>query len=170
MIKGANIYLRQVEPEDVDMLYEWENDTANWKVSETLVPFSKKVISDYVSSSHDIYLTKQLRLIICLKDTNKPVGAIDLFDFDSVNRRAGIGILIVEQYRKNGYATDTLKTLINYAKETLFLHQIYCSIGELNTKSIQLFKNVGFVRTGLKKDWIKTEKGWEDVGFYQLMI
>lgn len=170
MIKGVNIYLRQVEPEDVDMLYNWENDVANWKVSETLVPFSKKAISDYVFSSHDIYSTKQLRLIICLNDSNLPIGAIDLFDYDSINNRAGVGILIVEEYRKNGYATDALQALISYAKETLILHQIYCSIGMSNTKSIQLFEKAGFVQTGIKKDWVKTSNGWEDVGFYQLLI
>ena len=170
MIKGVNIYLRQVEPEDVDMLYNWENDVANWKVSETLVPFSKKTISDYVFSSHDIYSTKQLRLIICLNDSNLPIGAIDLFDYDSKNSRAGVGILIVEEYRKNGYATDALRALISYAKETLILHQIYCSIGMSNTKSIQLFEKAGFVQTGIKKDWVKTSNGWEDVGFFQKVL
>lgn len=168
MIKGVNIYLRQVEPEDVDMLYDWENDAANWKVSETLVPFSKKMISDYVFSSHDIYSTKQLRLIICLSNSDEAIGAIDLFDYDSMNARAGVGILIVEEYRKNGYATDALQTLISYAKETLLLHQIYCSIGMSNIKSIQLFEKAGFIQTGVKKDWVKSSSGWEDVGFYQL--
>lgn len=170
MILGDQIYLRQVEPEDVDLLYSWENDTNNWKVSETLVPFSKQTIKTYVLSSHDIYSTKQLRLIICKKEDNTPVGAIDLFEYDPQNKRAGVGILILKEYREKGFAKDALSTLIAYSSNTLFLHQLFCSIGVNNIKSIQLFEKAGFVQTGLKKDWLKTKIGWEDVGFYQLMV
>jgi len=170
MIFGEQIFLRQVEPDDVDLLYLWENDTANWKVSETLVPFSKQIIKDYVNSSHDIYATKQLRLIICKKEDQTPVGAIDLFDYDPQNKRAGVGILILNEFREKGLAKEALSTLISYATDTLLLHQLFCSIGLKNAKSIRLFENAGFVQTGVKKDWLQAKNGWEDVGFYQLMF
>ena len=34
------IRLRALEPDDVQVLYKWENDTEVWKVSNTIVPFS----------------------------------------------------------------------------------------------------------------------------------
>ena len=40
MLKGKYVKLRAIEPEDVDLIYEWENDFELWNVSETLKPFS----------------------------------------------------------------------------------------------------------------------------------
>ena len=41
MITGKTIYLRALEPTDIDLLYDWENDVALWDVAETFVPFSR---------------------------------------------------------------------------------------------------------------------------------
>ena len=37
----AAIILRALEPEDVELLYTWENDHLIWQVSNTLIPFSR---------------------------------------------------------------------------------------------------------------------------------
>ena len=74
--------MRTLEPSDADIILKWENNPDNWSVSNTLVPFSRKLIEDYVSSAQDIYSVKQVRFIICLVKTVREIGAIDLFDFD----------------------------------------------------------------------------------------
>ena len=40
-IEGRTIRLRAVEPGDVDLMYEWENDCDIWPVSGTTEPFSR---------------------------------------------------------------------------------------------------------------------------------
>jgi len=40
-MKYGEIILRALEPEDLELLYEWENDMANWLISNTLAPFSR---------------------------------------------------------------------------------------------------------------------------------
>lgn len=92
-IKGENIHLRALEPEDVDVLYKWENNREIWHVSNTQTPFSRYVLEQFLVNAHeDIYTNKQLRLIISPNESDIPVGAIDLFDFDPYHLRAGIGI------------------------------------------------------------------------------
>ena len=82
------IRLRALEPEDVNILYKWENDTEIWKVSNTVAPFSKHMLRQFIENQQrDIYETRQLRLIIESKADGKPVGAIDLFDLDPYNCR-----------------------------------------------------------------------------------
>ena len=44
MLKGEYIQLRALEPSDLEVLYQWENDINIWKVSQTLAPFSKHVL------------------------------------------------------------------------------------------------------------------------------
>ena len=80
-LKNNLVRLRALEPEDVDILYRWENDIDVWKVSNTIAPFSKYILRQFIENQkYDIYETKQLRLIIEALETQKPVGTIDLFD------------------------------------------------------------------------------------------
>ena len=171
ILSGKNIKLRALETTDVDLLYRWENNTAIWKVSNTIVPFSKESIEQFITYERDIYADKQLRLVICRIDNEKAIGCLDLFDFDMRNQRAGIGVLIAEESeRKKGYASEALEIVINYAFSTLFLHQIYCNIPADNKTSIKLFEKHGFKKIAVKKDWVKTADGWLDEWLFQLVI
>jgi diamine N-acetyltransferase len=158
--------------DDLSLLYEIENDLSVWKVSNTLVPFSKHVIELYLQSSHqDIYTNKQLRLMICEQNTHTPVGTIDLFEFDPRHSRVGVGVLIFKAYRKNGFAFEALQLVREYAQYTLLLHQLYCNISVSNYESIALFEKCGYVKAGIKKDWNIIEPGkFEDEVFYQLLL
>ncbi len=165
LLQNEVVLLRGLEPEDLEFLYECENNTQIWQVSNTLVPYSRYVLKQHIADSHlDIYTTKQLRLIIAPAEKPEiPVGAIDLFDFDPFHQRAGVGILIHrESDRKKGYASNALKLLIEYGFQHLHLHQLYCNITADNLQSISLFEKAGFIKCGIKKDWIKTTAGWLD--------
>jgi diamine N-acetyltransferase len=168
------ISLRAVEPEDLSLLYLWENDRTVWKVSNTLLPFSKFQLQQYIESdSGNIHAHQQLRLMIDHKDATqvRTVGAIDLFDFDSIHQRAGLGILIASgEDRRQGFASEAIRLMIDYGREVLFLHQIYCNIAADNTASILLFEKAGFVKAGRKKDWLRTVTGWTDELFLQRII
>lgn len=168
--KGKNISLRAIEPEDLDTLYRWENDRSLWHVSETLIPFSRFILKEYIQeATRDIFDAKQLRLIIAKNEDQSAVGAIDLFDYHPLHSRAGVGLLIQENHRRKGYAAEAIELVKHYAFNTLMLHQLYCHIGESNQKSINLFKRAGFEITGTKKEWLKHNKGWENVLFLQLL-
>lgn len=171
---GLKVILRALEPEDIDLLYSWENDRNIWHVSNTHTPFSRYVLRKYIENSHqDIYQAKQLRLMIDIMEDNvkmKTVGAIDLFDFDPFHRRAGVGILIYgSKNQHKGYATAALQELVQYVSVHLHLHQLFCNISIDNQLSIKLFQKVGFEIAGIKKDWLKTEKGYVDEAFLQLI-
>jgi len=164
---GETTLLRAIEPEDIEVIYQWENNLKIWHLSNIITPFSRFAIEQYIFNSEDIFTSKQLRLII--EANNEVVGCIDLFDFDPKNKRAGIGIFINEIFRNNGYAKDALNTLINYCFELLDLHQLYCTILSDNTDSIKLFTSRGFEITGSRKEWIFHNKYWKDELFLQLI-
>ena len=167
----GNISLRPLEPEDLELLYHWENDSSIWQVSNTLTPFSRYILRQYIEESHrDIFEVRQLRLIIQNK-AGIAVGAIDLFDFEPFHQRAGIGILIyAEADRQHGYASDALKLMCRYAKETLGLHQLYANIGANNPISVSLFEKCGFQLCGKKRDWLKIGTTRVDELLYQRIL
>jgi diamine N-acetyltransferase len=170
-MKLDKINLRALEPEDLELLYEWENNSTYWTISNTVTPFSKYTLKRYMENSHkSIYETGQLRLMIEIINEKKTIGTIDIFDFDPFHKRAGIGILIADaKQRRKGYASMALKCLIEYCFKTLQLHQLYCNILANNCESMDLFKKQGFVQTGIKKEWVKTSDGYLDEYIFQLI-
>lgn len=169
-LKDDLITLRALEPEDIDLLYEWENSEDNWTVSQTITPFSKHTLAMYIrDSDKDIYEAKQLRMMITTH-AGKTIGAIDLFDFDPLNLRVGVGILIHDpEDRSKGYATSALNLMVPYCFGKLGLHQIYANILTDNEESMKLFSNAGFQLTGTKKDWIRDGGIWKDEHLLQLV-
>ncbi len=172
-MKGSKINLRALEPDDVEVLYKWENDRAIWHLSSTITPLSRFTLEQYVlSAGQDIYSTRQMRMMI---DLNKPyqgtktIGSIDIFEFEPAHMRAGVGILIHEGFRGKGYASEALDLLIRYAFETLQLHQLFCNISVDNADSIRLFQNKGFQYIGTKKEWNRVMNSWQDESMFQLI-
>ncbi|OBQ56521.1 GNAT family N-acetyltransferase [Tamlana sp. s12] len=169
-LKGDIIYLRALEPEDLDFVYEVENDESIWEMSCTQTPYSRFLIKQYLENAHkDIYEAKQLRLVISTYE-DVAVGMIDLFDFDVKNKRAGVGILVkTPSDRLKGYGKEALGLLIDYCFTHLDLHQLYCNITEGNMASIKLFSNHGFKEIGLKKDWTCVRGTYKNEYLFQLI-
>jgi diamine N-acetyltransferase len=169
-LKGKHIYLRALEPEDLEFIHTMENDESFWEISSTQTPYSKFLIKQYLDNAHkDIYEVKQLRLVIS-NYNDEALGMIDVFEFDFKNNRAGIGILIKEtEDRKQGFGKEALTLLIDYCFNHLYLHQLYCNISEENEASIKLFTNQGFKKVGLKEDWNLVEGTYKNEYLFQLI-
>ena len=170
-LKGTKIYLRALEPEDLEFVYAVENNEAIWEVSNTQTPYSRFLIRQYLENAHqDIYEAKQLRLAICKNDSADAIGLIDLFDFDPKNKRAGVGIIIQnESDRHSGYGKEALGLVIGYAFNQLQLHQLYANISTENSASLSLFTTFGFEKIGIKKDWNFTRNRFHDEALFQLI-
>ncbi|MCB0456848.1 MAG: GNAT family N-acetyltransferase [Flavobacteriaceae bacterium] len=168
-LKGEQVYLRALEPSDLEFLYQLENDESIWEVSNTTTPYSKFVLKSYLENAHrDIYEVKQLRLAICVDE--KIVGFIDIFDFEPKHRRAGLGIVIAsEKDRGKGYASEAITLTCNYGFTHLNLHQIFANITSDNTKSIELFEKLGFQKVGEKRDWIFSEGIFKNEFIFQFI-
>lgn len=172
ILKNDLVKLRAIEPADIDLLYEWENNSEIWNVSNTIAPFSKYVLDKYLENSHlDIFALREIRLVIEENNQSKAVGCVDLFDFEPIHLRAGVGILINNREdRKKGFANSAMKLLIEYSKNTLFLHQLFCNISADNTASLSLFQNLGFEISGTKKDWNNIGTEFKDEYFLQKIL
>jgi len=170
---GPNLLLRAPEPADIDIIFRWENDTRIWHLGNTLAPYSRFAIEQFVlNTDNDIFASKQLRLMIDWHLSGAApatIGSIDLFDFDPFHKRAGIGILIDESYRRQGFAFEALNLLIDYCFKTLNIHLLYCNIEQDNEESIRLFTKAGFVACGVKKEWLFREGQWMDELMFQLI-
>lgn len=163
--------LRAVELSDVDLLYEWENDIELWQVSNTMRPFSRYALEDYVlnSQNQSLYSAKQMRLMIDVERDNAifTLGCIDVYDYEAKDAKAGIGIFICKNERKKGYAQKAIEMIENLMKNVYNIHQLYAFITEDNQKSIKLFEKSAYIFTSSLKDWVLVNSKYKNVNVYQ---
>lgn len=169
-MEAHNIRLRALESTDLELLYLWENDPEIWRVSETISPLSRERLAALIRDQvYDLYATRQMRLMIDVDDV--AVGCVDLFNFEPLHRRFGVGILIyAEEHRRKGYAREVIEQVKDYARNTLDLKQIWVNIDEDNPASIALFESCGFVLSARRKEWINRAGKFIDELEYQYIF
>jgi diamine N-acetyltransferase len=168
MLQNETILLRAVEPEDLEVLYKWENDTSIWDVGNTRQPYSMYMLKQYIEQvDKNIYEAGQLRLMIVDKITETALGTVDLFDLDMHHSRIALGLYIESSNQGKGYATQTLHLIENYVFNFLQINQLYCQISTSNIASKLMFEKEKYETNGILKNWIKTPNGYEDIIVFQ---
>lgn len=166
----TNVVLRAMEPEDLDLLYQIENDTKLWNIGLTNVPYSRYVLHDYIAtSSGDIYTDKQVRLII-ENEEHQTIGLVDIMNFNPQNRRAEMGIVVQEAFRQKGYGKDAIQKVMRYAKEVLHLHQLYVVVNSSQKPTIGLFLRMRFKETCQLTDWLYDGEVYHDATLLQCCL
>ena len=156
--------LRAPEPEDLDVLFNMENDSSIWMVSGNAVPYSRYQIKKYIQQSqHDFYTDRQIRFMIEREADNVVMGTVDLTDIDPYNGRAEVGIALLSEYRGQGIASAALKIVLGYAKRVLRLRQLFCLVPADNETSVKLFASNGFGESGRLQQWLVHEESYSDV-------
>lgn len=168
-LESDAVRLRALEPDDLSLLYTWENNPRLWALGSTLSPYSAYVLRQYLErAAADIYETRQLRLMIELKGEATCIGTVDLYEFDPYHRRAGIGLLVDEAYQRKGYGLEALTLMRNYAFRFLGINMLFAHVPIDNLPSLHLFRKAGYTESGILKQWLRREDTWMDVAVYQL--
>ncbi len=163
-----NIFLRKPILSDLNQLLLWENDFQKSFHTDHPIFYSVDEIQNFLISDHDLLSKGQLRYIIVANEI--PVGCIDLYSYDLVNSRAGVGIFIDSKFRLNGYASKSLKILKSVANQEYLISSLYAEIMASNSLSIRIFEKNGFIKNGKKQNWIRQQDSFEDVYFYQILL
>lgn len=180
MTASADIRLRAAEPEDLELAYALENDTALWAFGSSNVPFSRYTLKRFLEqNTADIYADKQVRLTVDSRSTAAdgcvdrqewtPVGFVDLFNFDPHNRRAEVGIALLPQHQGRGVGQTALRLLADYALR-LDLHQLYAVVATRNEKASHAFGQAGYVPVALLHDWLCDGAAFADARLWQAII
>lgn len=115
------------------------NDESLWQHGNVTSPYSRFQLERYIAeNSNDIYTDGQLRLIIELYG-GEAAGAIDVFSFDPRHRRAELGIVVLEEFRRRGIGRVALSLMERYCFRFLGIHQLYAYIQKENTACLNLF-------------------------------
>jgi len=100
----------------------------------------------------------------------EPVGCVELYNYDPVNRRAAVGIVVSNEYRHQGFGFAMLQSLTLFCKENTSLHQLYADIAATNETSIHIFRKAGYAHCATMRDWVVRADHFIDTHRYQLLL
>ena len=163
-----NIILRKPLITDLNQVLDWENDLKINNHTDVPVFYTPSQVEEYLNSDHDLLSQNQIRYIIDYNNT--AVGCVDLYDFNLVNSRAGVGIYIDPNFRNKGFASKSLELIKSISTNQFFISSLYADIMAENIASIKVFEKLGFIKTGIKKNWIRKQDAYLDVFFYQCFL
>ncbi len=145
-IEGKQIYLSPMNIDDVEIYTKWINDL---NITDNLGN-SSKVISLHKEKGILEKLSNQdYSFAIILKDEDKLIGNISLFDVNHIHRNATCGLFIGDTENQNkGYGTEALKLLLSYGFNTLNLNNVMLKVFEFNKQAIACYEKVGFKLIG----------------------
>lgn len=136
------ITLRPLKEEDFELILDWENRPELWPFSEQQGPFPAEDIRSFHSKCLDHNNTEIMRWLICWEAS--PIGAVDIFEIDTINHHCGIGIFITEaHHRRKGYASKALSLALQELRN-IGLWLIRAIIYNDNIQSRNLFSKAGF--------------------------
>ena len=78
------------------------------------------------------------------------------------NNKAELGLAIMQNHRRKGYAAAVIEKMADYATSVLHLHQLYVIIAASNTGALELFKKAGYAASLTLRDWLFDGKKYEN--------
>lgn len=165
--KTARLIFRAVEQSDDPFLAEINTNSLSLVNAAHFLPLpqNQKDITGFRE-----FLEKALvGVLLCLpnekwdgNDKAKPIGALTLSQDPkgSHHRNAMIGINILAEYQGKGYGSEAIKWALEYGFMTIGLHRVAIGCFEYNTGAFKLYKKLGFVEEGFKRESLFSQGKW----------
>lgn len=162
LLQRDGYMLRAPEPEDLEVMFCFENTSDLWEISNTTGPYSRFHLKQYIEETqNDLFVDRQLRLMV--EKEGCVIGIVDICNFDPLHSRAEVGIVIDKDYREKGIGSIALSLLEEHCFRYLGIHQLFAYIDFTNTPCRKLFKACGYQECGLLKDWMHASDGYRNV-------
>lgn len=101
---------------------------------------------------------------------DRPVGCVELYNYDPINRRAAVGIVVSNEYRHQGFGSAMIQALTHFCRSNTSLHQIYADIAATNVPSLLIFQKAGYTHCATLTDWVIRSDKFIDTHRYQLIL
>ena len=157
--QGNGIRLRAPEPEDLEVMFRFENATDVWEMSNTTGPYSRFQLKQYIEQTqNDLFADRQLRLMI-ENGNRQVVGMVDVCSFDPLHNRAEVGIMVDKSCRRQGIGRNALALLEDTVSVIWeFISCLPISLWK-TVPSRRLFAACGYKESAVLKEWAHTFGG-----------
>lgn len=167
-LSADRIYLRPWEPADIERYQIWLNDRETRTLLRAYRPISIKAEREFVEGldgKEDL-----IHFAIVLKEGDRHIGGIGLMEFRWKDRTAALGLFIgPPECRGEGYGTEAIRLVLEYAFRTLNLNRVELCVYASNTAAIRTYEKLGFVREGVRREHVFIDGRYVDEVIYGML-
>jgi RimJ/RimL family protein N-acetyltransferase len=149
LLAHGSIYLRPAERDDLPLFVRWLSDARTARTLSVISPLSHALEERWFERLLEQQGQGRWHFVTCLIADDRAVGAIELFDVDTTNGSAGLGIVIgAPGDTGQGYGSDALRALLGFAFGELRMERIWLDVYDFNERARRVYQRVGFVHEG----------------------
>lgn len=159
-IKGRNVYLSPMNPDDYEIYTRWINDLS------TSIPLGAATIGYSLMKEKEVLekISKEDHMFAIVDAvSNEAIGNCSLFDLKQIHGTAELGIFLgASENRNKGYGAEAVELLLNYGFRMLNLHNIKLGVFSFNERGIACYKKCGFREYGRRHEAFRINGRWFD--------
>jgi RimJ/RimL family protein N-acetyltransferase len=145
--QGRKVGLAPVDVDDAELVYSWRFDpVAAHEVGYW--PLSLSALRERLERNRD---DQDRDDFLVLLPDGTPIGHIALVEQDLADGTAEIHLMLDSRYRGQGYGTDALDALVDFAFGELPMHRIETVTHTANTAALAVLAKAGFVQEGVRR-------------------
>jgi RimJ/RimL family protein N-acetyltransferase len=169
-LETKRLIIRPISLDDKNEVFEYRSDTETNKYQGWIPKTIDDVITFIGKVSKQINKPETwFQFVIIEKENQKIIGDLGMHFFDSENKQAEIGCTLNKNYQNKGYATESVKRVIDYLFKDLNKHRIITSIDPDNKNSIRLVERIGFRKEAHFIESLLINGEWVDDLIYALI-
>lgn len=170
LIETSRLIIKPISNEDKNAVFEYRSDAETNKYQGWIPKTIDDVVTFINKTTKQINLPETwLQLVIQEKETLKIIGDIGIHFFGKENKQVEIGCTLHKKFQHKGYATESLKRVIEYLFNELEKHRIITSIDPENVNSIELVKRIGFRKEAHFVESLYINGKWVDDVIFALL-
>lgn len=147
----TTVTLRPLATDDVEFIYRLRSDTtAGLFNGRTPYRYRRQALDFVRAALHEVACEALHYWIV--ERAGTPVGTICLWNFDEPTRTVEVGYEILPEYRRRGFATAALRTVLEFAGGQARFAAVEAYVHADNAASHKMLRREGFVRTELPPD------------------
>lgn len=146
--EGKTVDLVLITREDLPLIQRWINDPETNRFLRN--PGSLKYPEDEEAWYESLRKNSETDRVLLIRSRNekRAVGVIGLHHMDSQSRHAELGYFIFRDSWKNGYASEAVSLMTEYAREEWNLRKVYAMVKDQNGASERVLEKDGFRNCG----------------------
>lgn len=161
---GARVRLRAIKEEDFAAFHRWWSDP-ELLTHQTTGPLTlrtqdanEEMFRGWLKDSQS-----SVNLSVERREDEILIGQCSLWGISPSGHWATLGIVFGRDYWNEGYGTEALSLVLNYAFHELNLNRVQLTVNADNARAIRAYKKAGFQEEGRAREAFFRDGQWRDM-------
>ncbi len=169
-LETERLIIRPIKLDDKSEIFEYRCDKETNKY-QGWIPEKMEDVETFIGNTAKKINEPDswFQLVVIERQSQKIIGDVGIHFFDHKIKQVEIGCTLNKDFHNKGYATESLKRVIDYLFNDFHMHRIFTSIHPLNINSIRLVERIGFRKEAHYVESLFSNGKWVDDLIYAMI-